>query len=131
MSDEITLDTVVLPEDLYWSDYLTWTPVASNIEYGITGAGFVDASKMLTGREITLVGEDENCWISRAQLVALQTLAADPGKQMNFTYHGESFTVLFAPGEKPFSAVPLFTEWPVEDGDTWILTALRLIEITE
>ena len=126
----ITLDTVELPDDLFWSDELSWTPVAASREYSITGAQLIDVSTMLAGRPITLKSEDEeHSWITRATLVALQALAADPGLEMTLTVYGVDYSVIFSPGEKPFEAEPIWHQMPMSDEDQYSLTALRFITI--
>ena len=37
----ITLDDLTLPEDLHWADEFGWTPVASSLDYALSGAGIV------------------------------------------------------------------------------------------
>ncbi len=127
----ITLATIELPPDLHWADETDWTAVASHLEYGITGAGFIDASKKKTGRPITLVGNEESCWLPRSRVLALQGLADEPGKKMALVCHGREATVMFAPGKRPFAAAPLWDEWPPADDDIWVLTAVNLIEVKE
>ncbi|CAG36321.1 hypothetical protein [Desulfotalea psychrophila] len=125
----ISLNSVVLPPDLFWSDEFGWTPVASALEYGTTGSAFVDVSKKKSGRPITLSAESDTCWLTRADVLALKALADLPGKEMTLTLYERIFTVIFAPGEKPFDAEPVWQEMPVVDDDKWVVTALRLIEI--
>ncbi len=125
----ITLDGIDLPPDLRWRDEVEWTPVASQLEYGVTGAGFIDASTKKTGRPITLQGTEETCWCTRGEVLALQALAAEPAKKITLNYHGKTMTVIFAPGKKPFVAASLWDEWPENDDDIWVLTEINFIEI--
>ena len=126
----ITLDTVTLPEDLHWEDEFGWTPVASSLDYTLAGAGEIQLGKKLTGRSITLSAEDdERCWTTRATVLALKSLADQPGKQMQLDFHGRTFTTMFAPGELPFDAEPIWREWPDDDADQWMLKSVRLIEV--
>jgi len=126
----IQLETVTLPDDLFWVDELSWTPVAASKEYSITGAMMVDASVMQSGRPVTLKSEDEqHSWITRAALLALQALAAIPGKEMTLSIYGVDSPVIFAPGEKPIEADPVWHQMPMDDADRYTLTAIRLIII--
>lgn len=127
----ITLNSITLPPDLYWQDEFGWTPVASSLEYSLAGSGLIQLGKKLTGRAVTLLGEDDCCWTTRETVLALKELADQPGLQMEFNYHGRALTVMFAPGEPPFDAEALWQEWPSENTDTWVITAIRLIEIGE
>ena len=127
----ITLDGLSLPEDLYWENEFGWTPVAASLEYSLAGAGLIQLGKKLTGRAVTLQDENERCWLPRATVLALKALADQPGKQMQLDYHGRVLTVMFAPGEIPFDAEPVWREWPDADSDTWNIKTIRLIEIGE
>lgn len=126
----ITLDNLTLPDDLYWADEFGWTPVATSLDYLLSGSALIQTGTRLAGRAVTLQSEDdEHCWTSRATVLALKALADEAGKIMTLNYHGRSLRVMFAPGEIPFDAEPLWREWPDADADTWLLSALRLIEI--
>lgn len=126
----ITLDTITLPDDLYWADEFGWTPVAASLDYLLSGSALVQTGTKLAGRAVTLHSEgEEHCWITRATVLALKALADEAGKIMTLNYHGRSLRVMFAPDAIPFDAEPLFREWPDADTDTWLLSALRLVEI--
>lgn len=125
----IALDTLQLPPDLFWSDEFAWTPVASALEYSTTGSALIDVSKKQSGRPITLTADPETCWLSRADVLALKTLSDEPGKELTLTLYDRSFIVIFSPGEKPFDAEPVWQEMPVAVDDTWVITAIRLIEV--
>ena len=126
----IQLDTIILPDDLFWIDEFDWSPVAASLEYTTTGAGIIETSLMQTGRPITLAAEsDEYCWIARAKVLALKALADVPGKEMTLTLYDRNFTTIFAPKVKPFDAAPVWKEMPVENSDLWILKTIRLITV--
>ena len=127
----ITLDDLSLPDDLYWEDEFGWTPVTSNLEYSLAGAGIVEVGKKLTGRSITLTAEPNTCLTTRATALALKDLADIPGKVMTLTLWDRTFQVMFAPGEIPFDAEPVFVCVPPPDEQEWVITAIRLIEIGE
>lgn len=126
----ITLDDITLPEDLHWADEFGWTPVASSLDYALSGAALIQVGTRLTGRALTLEAEDERGWTTRGVILALKAFADEAGRAMILNYRGRVFSVMFAPGETPFDAEPVFREWPDEDGDAWVLKTLRLIEIT-
>lgn len=127
----ITLDDLTLPEDLHWADEFGWTPVASSLDYALSGAGIVQTGTRLTGRAVTLEAEDERGWTTRGVVLALKALADEAGRVMTLDYHGRVMNVMFAPGATPFDAEPVFREWPDADGDAWVLKAVRLIETSE
>jgi len=126
----ITLDTIILPDDLFWIDEFGWSPVAAALEYTTTGAGIIEASLMQTGRPITLAAEsDEYCWITRENALALKGLADQPGKEMTLVLYDRTFTTIFAPGKKPFEVKPVWREMPVEDSDKVVLGKINLITV--
>lgn len=127
----ITLDAVILPEDLHWADEFAWTPVAAGLDYTLSGTALIQVGRKLSGRFVTLEAEDERGWTTRATVLSLKARADEPGKRMILNYHGRTLNVMFAPGETPFDAEPLWREWPDEETDVWVLKTVRLIEITE
>jgi len=126
----IQLDTIILPDDLFWIDEFDWSPVAASLEYTTTGAGIIETSLMQTGRPITLAAEsDEYCWITREKVLALKALADVPGKEMTLSLYDRTFTTIFAPGKKPFAVKPVWREMPVEESDRLVLEKIRLISV--
>ena len=127
----IQLDTIVLPDSLFWEDEFAWRSVGSSMEYSSTGAVLLDLDVKQAGRPITLTAEgDEYCWLKRSEVLALETLAADPGREMALTLDSRNYTVIFRPGDKPpFDAESIWREMPVADEDDYILKAVRLMTI--
>ncbi|KJS02240.1 MAG: hypothetical protein VR65_06245 [Desulfobulbaceae bacterium BRH_c16a] len=125
-----TLDEVTLPDDIWWEDEIDWTPVEQTVEYSTTGALLIDLATKQAGRPITLVGDEKTAWITRATALALQALAAVPGKQMDLALHGQQFTVMFRHEEKKaLDTEPLVRITPPDDGDYYILKALKLMAV--
>jgi hypothetical protein len=104
----ITLDEISLPDGLIWEDEFTWSPVAQSTDYGLTGALIVQEAVKLAGRPMTLVGQSEGrqsaaCWISRANLLTLQTALHAAGATFTLTLHdARTFTV--TPRQDPLEA---------------------------
>ncbi|EKD35978.1 MAG: hypothetical protein ACD_75C01697G0002 [uncultured bacterium] len=125
-----TLDELTLPADVWWEDETDWTPVEQSVEYSTTGALLVDLATKQAGRPITLVGDESTGWITRATALALQALAAVPGKQMTLVIHGQTFTVMFRHEEKKaLDVVPVVRITPPADDDFYILQALKLMAV--
>jgi hypothetical protein len=130
----ITLGIIALPETLVWEDEFTWSPVAQNTEFSLTGALIVQTATRQAGRPITLVGQsDGNAHtggISRTNLLTLQTALNVLGATWTLTLHdNRTFTVMAR--EPPLEADPL----PIyrslgpanPTGDRWyLIRALRL-----
>jgi hypothetical protein len=125
-----TLDTIQLPEHLYWQDEI-WSPVEQSAEYNTDGSMDVQVSTKQAGRPITLAGADDRAWVSRETLLDLLAFASVAGKQMTYTHSDErEFTVMFRFDEKPVSADPVFFIDPPEDTDWYCNLIIRLMEVS-
>lgn len=121
--------TLELPEDLLWSDELTWQPVEQTVERSITGALIVQSAARVAGRPITLAPEDdESAWMSRAVLDALRTWAAVPGREMVLNVGGVDRTVVFRHQEQAIDARPVVHYSEMVAGDAYLVT-LRFMEV--
>jgi hypothetical protein len=119
--------TVTLSDDLQWVDEFEWHPVAQKSGRTITGALWVDAQALSAGRPITLQGDDSTGWASRADVVALQSLAAAPGV-LTLTLRGTPYSVVFDHEAKPIEARAVVGYADVAPNDFYILTVrLRTI----
>ena len=125
----ITLDTTTLPADLNWVDETEWSPVEQTICHTLTGSLLVEASAKLAGRPISLGGDAEASWISRATVLELMAMAAVPGKTMTLDYHGRIFVVAFRHHDPPaLEAEPIVPLIPPADED-WYSLKLKLMAV--
>lgn len=91
----ITLDAIVLPDDLDWQDEFDWAPVAQTITPTLTGAIIVEENEIPEGREITLVS-DGSAWANRSLVRQLKEKEAVLNTPMTLTLNdGRSFTVIW------------------------------------
>lgn len=131
--DQVTLTEYQLP-DLFWSDEFKWHPVVSQNTYSLLGALIIEPAVRLSGRKITLVNPQPDMgWITRLQLIALQTAAAIVGRK--FTFHLEypndsrTFTVVFDHQDgRALEAEPVVGFPHVKD-DEYFTVTLNLIEV--
>ena len=127
--------TLELPEDLIWSDELTWSAVAQSKERGIWGTLIVDAMARNGGRPITLVGDGDSAWITRGVLRTLSAWARIPGQRFTLELLGQTFTVIFDHGTDEetramgMSAVVEYSD--PEETDYYCSLTLRFIEASE
>lgn len=125
--------TLELPEDLFWIDEFSWSRVAQATERGTTGALLVDVAVRQGGRPITLQGEGNTAWITRADLKTLAAWSQLPGQQFALSLRGEAFTVIFDHGDGDTTnaiaqaAVVNFSD--IGDGDFYCSLVLRFLEI--
>jgi hypothetical protein len=121
---------VSLPLDLQWTDEYDWLPIEQTEEYSLTGALIIDIGTRQAGRPITLAGDDETAWVSRATVDALRAWAATPGQGLNLTLPDtRTFSVTFRHSDDPaLVATPVAFSAPMQAADQYIIT-LKLLEI--
>lgn len=124
-----------LPKDLIWIDELTWSGVAQKTERGIFGTLIIDAMARNGGRPITLQGDGNSAWISRAKLRTLKAWSGVPGLRMRLQILAEEFEVVFDHGDAEetramaMQSVIEFSD--PEDGDYYCSLVLRFLEASE
>lgn len=120
----IHLGTFTLPGDLNWTDEFSWSPVARAAEYSLTGALIIEEAVKQAGRPITLVAGNEEIgyvWLTRAEVLALYSLAATPGWSGTLTLaDSRSFTVAFR--DDGITATPVLHSAPHANADPYTLT---------
>ena len=122
-----------LPQDLFWDDELTWTSVAQATERSTTGALLVDVAVRQGGRPITLQGEGNSAWITRASLKTLAAWSQQPGHEFTLNLRGETFTVIFDHGTEEttnainHAAVVRFSD--MTNTDFYCSLVLRFLEV--
>ena len=123
------LDTIELPDDLEWEVEISWNPVVQTVERGATGALFIQESVKIKGREITLVGGSDMCWISRTTVEALRTKRDAVGSVMTLTIGITNYTVMFRQGETPVD-VKAVRRAETDNPNSWyMINAIRLMEV--
>ncbi len=118
--------TLQLPDRLIWTDEYAWSPVASEVRWGTSGALHVHVGTRQAGRPITLDGRNSAAWITRAQCDQLNAWAALPGAAFDLVLRGSARSVLFL----EFQADPI---WRLLDGehtaDLQYLPFFRFMEV--
>lgn len=122
-----------LPEDLLWTDEFSWSAVAQSTQRGIDGHLIVDAMERMGGRPITLMGDGDSAWITRADLLTLKAWAAIAGQEFDLDVRGQAWTVIFDHGDaeeaRAMGMSPVVDYSDMEDGDFYCSLVLRFIEI--
>ncbi len=124
----ISLDAVVLPEDLIWTDEYLWTPIKQTTERGLTGANIIDSGVKTAGRSITLVGEPNWVECPRSLLNTLHAKLADNAEMILTLHDARQFTVRFDHQSTPIQSEPVIDFNNPEDSDENSIT-LRFITI--
>ena len=98
---------IELPRGMLWVDEFNWSAVQKAVDRSITGAQIIDAAARIEGRPITLQAVEDQGWIRRATLQAVQALADAPdGRYPLRLADGREFTVQFA-ADDPIAATPI------------------------
>ncbi len=128
----IQLENLQLPDELVWVDETDWTPVAQNEEYFLAGSLGVQTSVKLSGRPMTLTRKNGEVWVSRALILSLMALAAEPGKEMTLTMHdGRVFRVMFRHSDGPPLIAEPVIEYNIPPEWAYYSLALHLFIINE
>ncbi|QTD44968.1 hypothetical protein [Ottowia testudinis] len=125
--------TLLLPDDLLWSDEHAWTPAVASTSYLITGALLIQSAARQAGRPITLVGPADMAWVTRATVEQLRLWAAVPvsnatGRFTLTLTDARSFTVAFRHTETTIEAEPVLGFGGYLP-DEWYRLTIRLMEI--
>lgn len=135
MSITLSVDaiSVELPADLYWSDELTWHPVAQSVTRTVTGALVIQTQATAgdAGRPITLEPPVSGAsWISRDSLDQLKAWAGIPGQVMTLQLRGIERSVMWRlqDGGDVLAPRPVMPQAGVEPDDAYTAT-FKLMEI--
>lgn len=120
--------TIELPDDMTWTDEFTWRAVEQATSYGVTGALFVQATRKLAGRTITLAGDMQSGWLRRDALELLMAAAELAGQQFELTLRGVPRTVMFDQMRGAVEATAVYDYALPEAGDFYVAT-VRFIEV--
>ena len=91
----ITIDDVVLPDDIKWSNEFNWVDKSLISNYSIDGSLVVQQQHKKAGREIILSGDDNTAWMERGTLLQLQVKASSTNVVSLFTWiDGRVFDVV-------------------------------------
>ena len=100
-----TLETVTLPNGLYWKDEFADVPFEEREERSITGLLLLFQQAKLGGQSLTLASADDKNWISRLQLKKLYEWARQPALTLELSLElpvdKRVFTVSFRNSEPP------------------------------
>ena len=123
----ITLDSLILPDELIWLDEFNWNPIRTEQKITLSGKRNLFESILAneSGRPITL--SSDNAWIDRQDLIELFALTKIKNQIMSLTLHDNSeYQVRFRHIESPVIVYePLLnTAWT--DSNTIYVLTLKL-----
>lgn len=119
----LILESITLPPSLHWLDRDDWQPVAQSVRKTLDGTLAVFHAPRPSGRPITLASTEDQGWITRATLDALQALAAIPGAVQTLTIGAQAFQVVWRHHDAPaIAATPILARLAAGDGDWYRVT---------
>ena len=103
------LGTIELPDDLLWIDEFDWNPVAQEIDRTLTGGLIIQEQSKLYGRPVTLSGENNSGWVTRATVNQVVTLSESANSTLSLTLpDSRVLSVIFDRANGSIMAQPLF-----------------------
>ena len=126
----IQLDTIVLPDELTWSDEFAWSATVQQQTYTLSGALIVEESTTTAGRPISLTSSGAAV-VTRAQLKALKAKEALAGEKMTLTiWDGRRFSVIWRRDPLGITTTP-FIDYADPDDDALYEINLNFTVIEE
>lgn len=117
-----TLNSITLPDGLYWLDEFESTKVTQNVKTTLSGDAVVFYGERKTGLPITLQSQSDQGWVDRTTVQSIATIADVPGAVYTLSLRGVNYSVMFR-----HEAPPAFKAWPVihkatpESGDYYTI----------
>ena len=126
-------ESLLLPDDLLWSDEHSWSPVVSSVSYLITGSLLVQSATRQAGRAITLVGAADMAWVTRSSVNVLREWAALPLEELSGRCElklsdARLFTVAFRHGDGAIETETV-TGFPARSDSDFYRITLKLMQI--
>lgn len=124
----ILLAGIQLPNELTWSDRYAWSPIAQQVKTTLGGLTIPYSGRLLNGRPITLVAEDNMGWISESIKNDLELLAEDMNGPMPLIIHSFfSGNVIFRHNDPP--ALDLHYLVNGSEPSEWLAGTIKLLTI--
>ena len=121
--------TVNLPDDLFWSDQHSWSPVSQAVATSITGAAIIDVGTKTAGRPITLTGDETHSWMTYEVVSQLKIWAALPDQQLSLSIRGTNYSVIFRHHEPPALELTPVIDYSAPDATDFFYGQLKFMEI--
>jgi hypothetical protein len=131
--DQVTLQELALPNDLLWTDELSWSPVVATNSYTLTGSLIIEQGVRQAGRPITLQADADMAWVMRATVETLRAWSSIPNRKfrlvLEYPTDARQFLVVFRHDSDPVEASPV-KGFPGHRADDWFRVSLKFIEVT-
>ena len=117
----ITLGGITLNPNMVWAERYGHAPVAQEVQYTLGGTPIVYSRGLKAGVPITLLALQDQGWLEKTVVDAVQSSANTPGAQYTLVIGAESFTVVFRHQDAPAVEMsPLITRAVPLAGDYFV-----------
>lgn len=117
----ITLGAITLNPNMVWAERFGYAPVAQEVLTTLGGTPIVYSHALKAGVPITLLALEDQGWLTKAMVDAVQSSANTPGAQYALIIGAESFQVVFRHHEPPaVEMIPLLTRAVPLAGDYFV-----------
>ncbi|MCC6560187.1 MAG: hypothetical protein IT478_02415 [Xanthomonadales bacterium] len=120
--------TVTLSDDFEFPEEFDWSLIQIKKTYSVTGALIIQTGTKQVGRSITLQGDDQHAWVSRADLATLRTLANTAGALLTLVFRTVTYSVMFDHEAGAIDAQPV-ADFDVPDPADWYVVTLRFFVV--
>ena len=125
----ISISGVTITTGMVWADKHKYSPVKQVLRRTLGGVAVVEYSSLSAGIPMTLSSLEDQGWITKLQLDALQTLADVPGAVYTLTIGSGTYQVMFRHQDAPavdFTPIIPRTE-PLDDD--WFRGTLKFTTV--
>lgn len=127
MTNLITQEVLVLPDDLYWTDEFEDVPFDEREERSITGLLLLFQQSKVEGQALTLSSSPERNWIQRSKVKTLYAWGRQMGLKMKLELglpvDNRIFEVSFRHSDKgAIDAKPIIDAKPLDDAIYYRIT---------
>lgn len=125
----LILGTVTLDDNMQWIDRAQQAPVAQSDQRTVAGNLVTFAQGLTLGRPITLEANEDQGWITFAEVLALEALAAVAGATYSLQIEAEFFAVQFRHVDPPaVDFRPLISRLNIAPAD-FMVGQIRLTQV--
>lgn len=125
----ITLDAVTITTGMVWSDKNKYAPVAQSVRRTLGGTAVIEFGTLNKGTPVTLSSLEDQGWITKLQLDALQALADAAGGVYTLTIGAESYQVMFRHEEPPAMDFTPLIPRTIPLDDDWFVGTIKLLTV--
>lgn len=113
----ISLNGIVLPDDLYINEYDGNFPYAQDLQYTLGGKPVISSIKLFNGNDLTLYGLENSGWITYGTVLELeQDLKNNYNNIITLVFFGKVYYLMYKL-PNPFSFKPVLEKSVYLDSD--------------